>query len=182
MLNNLIGGSGCIVNNSGMIKKMYFPREIIVLAQVLSAFIIMILGYIVIMVTIVISGHSFTVSALMLPVFFTLLLLFVLGYTLFFSAITVYVRDVQYFLTSISMAFFFMTPMYFTLDNVSGLLSKIVWFNPFTYYVEALHQIIYYGNLPSLNITILCAALPVVSLLIGAYTFHRLKSGFAERL
>ena len=133
MVTNLTGGSGTIVSNSGMIKKMYFPREILVLSQVISTFIIMLLGYVIIVIAMVITGFELSITILLLPIIFLLMFLFVYGYTLLFSSIAVYSRDLQYFLSSISIVFIFMTPMYFTVDSVAGPLSTLIWFNPFTY-------------------------------------------------
>lgn len=182
MMNNLTGGSGCIVGNAGMVKKMYFPREIIVLSQVISTFIIMLIGYAIILIAVIISGHGFGVSLVLLPVIMFLMLVFVLGYTLMFSALTVYARDVQYFLSTISMALFFLTPMYCTLDSTSGILSLVMHINPLSYFIEAFHYSIYFGTFPDPMTTIMCVLLPTASLSIGVFIFRHLKGGFAERL
>lgn len=183
MVNGIAGGAGAVTSNAGMLKKMYFPREIFVLSYVLSNFIVMLLGYAAVMVIVVLSGYPLDwVSLLLLVPLLLLTMLFTLGYVFFFSAITVYVRDVQYALSSITMVFFFLTPMYFTADSVSGLLGSIIWYNPFTYYVEAYHSIIYFGEIPELKILLMCVILPIVSLAIGLAVFCRLKGGFAERL
>ena len=183
MMTNLTSGAGTIVHSSGMIKKMYFPREIIVLAKIISSFIIMLMGYVLIISIIALSGHPLNPALLLLlPIVLLLMSLFVTGYSLLFSSITVYLRDVQYILSSISIAFFFGTPMYFTLDSITGLFSQLIWLNPFTYYVEAYHQIIYYGVIPEVKILVVCSLLPLFSIMIGYFVFSRLKRGFAERL
>lgn len=182
MVSNLIGGSNIIVGNVGMIKKMYFPREIIVYAQVFSSFIIMIIGYAIVLIAILLSGNSLSVNAFMILPLFVTVFFFVTGYALIISALTVYVRDLQHFLSSINIVFFFVTPMYFTVDSVTGILSTIVWFNPFTYYVESFHQIIYFGNIPDIPILLMCIVLAIVSLILGHVIFGKLKRGFAERL
>lgn len=183
MVSNLAGGAGAVIGNSGMVKKMYFPREILVLAHVISGFIVMLMGYVAILAIVAISGYPLRLEPLlMLPAILVLMMLFTIGYTLIFSALTVYVRDVQYVLSSITMVFFFMTPMYFVADSVSGTLGNIIWLNPFTYYVEAYHSLIYFGEIPEMRIMMMCIAIPVASMLLGIVTFRRLKRGFAERL
>ena len=182
MVSNLTSGSGCIVSNAGMVKKIYFPREIIVISQVISSFIVMLMGYSIVLVAVVVSGYKVGWILLMLPVMFIILVMFTLGFTMVVSALTVYVRDVQYFLSSISMVFFFMTPMYFTTDSVDGLLGTIIQINPFTYFVEAFHEIVYYVEMPSLVCIVICVALSLLSFIIGVSVFSKLKKGFAERL
>lgn len=182
MTSNLSGGSGCIVGNSGMVKKMYLPREIIVLAQVISTFIVMLIGYSIILVAIIISGYSITWTLSILPLIMMVMLVFVTGYVLILSSITVYVRDVQHLIGSITMIFFFMTPMYFTMDSVTGLLATLVRINPFSYFVESYHQIVYYGSVPEVKIIAMCLIIATLSLTIGIITFTKLKKGFVERL
>ena len=182
MINNLVGGASCIVANSGMVKKMYFPREILVLSQVLSTFIVMVIGYLFVFGTMMGTGYEIKVSLVFIIPFFVLTLMFVTGYCLLFSSLTVYLRDVQYVLGSISIIFFFLTPMFFTTDSTTGLLNTIVWANPFTYYVEFLHDIIYYGSTPDVAIVIMCTIISITSLLVGMLVFRKLRGGFAERL
>lgn len=182
MLSNLTSGSTVITGNSGMVKKMYFPREILVMSQVITSLIVMVLGYSVVLIIDAIVGHYTSWSMLLIPVFMVSMAVFVTGYVFLFSSLNVYVRDVQYFLGAISMVFMFMTPMYFMADSVSGILGTIIWLNPFTYYVEAFHALVYFGCVPSIGICLMCVLLPVLSMIVGYPVFRRLKKGFVERL
>lgn len=182
MVSNLVGGSACVVNNGGMVKKMFFPREIIVLSQVISTFIIMLIGYGIILLAILITGYGIGPSLIMLPVFFLLSFIFVLGIVLFFSSLTVYIRDIQYFLSSVSMIFFFITPMFFLLDSITGLFRVVVLINPITYFIESFHQIVYNQSFPDSLFFSIAVVLSVVSFILGLLVFRKLKDGFAERL
>ena len=182
MISNLAGGAASIVSNSGMVKKIYFPRSILVLAQIMSSFITTMIGYFVVLIVIYIFGQKITMSIVMLPVVLVLIFLFTLGYSLFFSALTVYSRDVQYVLSAITIVFYFLTPMYFSLDDISGILNIIVHLNPFTYYIDALHVIVYGSSLPSIHTIGACILLSVISMVIGILVFRNLRNGFAERL
>ena len=182
MVNNVTSGSVCLVNNAQMIKKMYFPREAIVLSHVITTFIIMLIGYAVILVAIAITGYGFGVSAILLPVLFFLSFFFTLGYVLILSSITVYLRDVHHFLSSVSVIFFFVTPLYFTLDSISGLFSIIVRLNPFTYFVESYQQIIFYKAIPDMSLLLTTCLITCISFISGIIVFEKIKKGFAERL
>ena len=69
MINNLTSGSSCIIHNANILKKMYFPREIIVLSQVISTFIIMLIGYAIVVIGILLTGFGFGISIVILPFF-----------------------------------------------------------------------------------------------------------------
>ena len=183
MLSMLTDGSGVIVDNSEMIKKMYFPREIIVVAKVISSFIITIMGYVLILGIIAAYGHPLHIKPLLfLPLILILMAIFSLGCALFFSSLTVYARDFRFLLKSISIVFFFITPMYFVIDKVTGIFRDIIYFNPLTYYVEACQSIVYYGEIPAFDLLTICTVLPIISMIIGYPVFNYLKRGFAERL
>lgn len=183
MTSNLSAGAGTVVQNAGMVKKMYFPREILVLAHVISNFVIMVLGYAAALAIIVLSGYPLQpIPMALLPFILILMAAFTAGYVFLFSSLTVYSRDVQYILGSLTMVFYFLTPMYFLPSDASGMLSSVISLNPFSYYVEALHSVVYFGEIPEMKVLAMCLVLPVLSLAVGLAVFRRLKRGFAERL
>ena len=182
MVNNLIGGSSCLIRSSGMIKKMYFPREILIFAQVISSFIVTIIGFAVIMVALILTGYNIGIASLFIPFLFIIMFIFVIGIVLIVSSITVYIKDIQYVLASLSPMFFFITPMYFSTLGIDGLLYYVVWLNPFSYYVECFHDVIYYGDFPDTSIIIITLGLGLTTLIFGLLIFNKLKVGFAERL
>jgi ABC-type polysaccharide/polyol phosphate export permease len=180
---NLSAGAGCIVANGGMINKMYFPREIIVLSQVISTFITFVIGYAAIIVIMVISGFQFTFETLLfLPVIMALSFVFTTGYVLMTSAVTVYVRDLQYFIDAFSRLFFWVTPIFFYMDSITGILETILWCNPYTYFIELYHDILYYGTFPEPIMIMASIVLALAFLLIGVLVFNRYKGKFAEKL
>lgn len=182
MINNIIGGSSCIVNNSRMIKKMYFPREIIVISRVISTFIVMAIGYLIVIIAVLLSGYGLSSAIWLLPVILIITFIFTLGLVLLLSSITVYVRDFQILLSSISIVFYFLTPMYYMVNSVTGLLKTITILNPLTYFVEAYHSIMYYQNLPDLPSFLIMTIISILSFIIGTVVFCKLKVGFTERL
>ena len=182
MINNLKKGPAAITSNSGMVKKMYFPRSILVFSEVIYSFIVMLIGYLLVITAIIITGYKIELSLIVLPFILLLMLIFVTGYVLMLSSINVYIRDLQYLINSISMVFYFITPLDFSTDDVSGILSYVIAANPFAYYIRACQQIVYYGVFPSLDIVIVCAILPLVTMVMGAIIFRKLRRGFAERL
>ncbi len=183
MISNLTGSTGIIVDNSGIIKKMFFPREILVIARVISSFIVLLMGYTIVLLLIVLSGHNVSITSLLFTIMGLILIaIFVLGYSFILSSITVYVRDVKHIFQSISVAFFFITPMYFTIDSMDNFFATIIWLNPFTYFIELFHQCIYYNVTPTMEIIAPCIIMSILTITIGFIIFRRLKKGFAERL
>lgn len=182
MLSNLNSGSSCIISNSSMIKKIYFPREIIVFAQILSSAFIMVVGYILLLAVLIVSGMNLTLSLLLIIPFLLLNVIFVTGYTLLFSAISVYSRDVLFFINSIAIVFFFVTPLYFCVDSITGFFEVLVWVNPFSSFVMIFHDVFYYGTFPTSYLIGVSITYTMIASIAGSFAFYKLKRGFAERV
>jgi ABC-type polysaccharide/polyol phosphate export permease len=183
MSNNLIGGASNITSNGGMIKKMYFPREILPLSQVAYTLIVFLIAYSIVAVLMLMTGFPLSSKGSpALPLIILTMFAFSFGTILLTSAISVYSRDFEYLITALARILFWVTPIFYTTDSLTGVLSTIVWLNPLTYYVEGLRDIVYIGIMPETELLIMCTIISAVMLAIGAYVFERLKDGFAERI
>ena len=183
MNTNLIGGASNITSNGGMIKKMYFPRELLPLSQVTYTLIVFLIAYSIVFVIMLATGFPLGSKGMVaLPLVILTMFVFSFGTILLTSAISVYSRDFEYLITALARILFWVTPIFYMTDSITGILSKIIWFNPLTYYVESLHDIVYRGSMPSAELLIACTVLSFVMLIIGVLVFEKLKDGFAERI
>jgi ABC-2 type transport system permease protein len=183
MMTNLTKGANCIVSDAGIVKKIYFPREILVLAEIITSLIIFFIAYAVTLIAMLAVGYEFHLQSLIyVPLAIILMTIFSTGCVLLFSSLTVYAHDVQIFISTINILFMFMTPMYFMIDEVSGLFRTAVLCNPFTYFVEMFHDTLYRGITPEPSSIILCTLISLIFFVIGWASFNKLKHGFAERL
>jgi ABC-2 type transport system permease protein len=180
---NLGQGSGCVASNAGTIKKMYFPREIVALSQVISTFITFLIAYVVVIVLMLMAGIGIVANAIIfLPFIVALSIIFATGYVLFLSAVSVFVRDVKNFIDATARVLFWITPIFYMAGNVSGVLETVIWLNPLTYFIDAYHSVLYFGVAPDMFGLGVCLLLSVVALIAGLITFNRLKGKFAEVL
>jgi len=180
---NIQDGSRCITSSAGMVKKMYFPREILVFSQVISLFITLLISCVGIIIILAIMGFSLNSTALLfLPVLMSVSFVFALGYVFFLSAISVFVRDVQHVMSVVSRIIFWTTPIFYLTSEVTGLLGNIIWCNPLTYFVESYHDILFFGTIPGTANMVVCCLLSLVAFIGGLAVFNKLKGRFAERL
>lgn len=183
MNSNLIGGALNITSNGGMLKKMYFPREILPLSQVAYTFIVFSIAYLIVILLMAISGVPLSLDGMLaFPIIILAMFIFSLGSILFTSAISVYSRDFGYFITATARVLFWVTPIFYMTDSLTGILETIVWLNPLTYYVEGLHDIIYRGVMPSTELLMISIIISLVMFVVGAFVFQKLKDGFEERI
>lgn len=179
----ITGGTRVFTGNAGMIKKMYFPKEILVLANAISSMIVCLIGYAIVLIALVVTSYhlDWTCVLLLVPLL-VLAFVFGIGCIFFLSSIAVYVRDIQYALGSIGIALFIMTPMRYMASEASGIQSVLIWYNPLTYYVEFVHDILYFSQMPSMLYAIMCTVLAFTMLIIGYAVFRKLRHGFVKRL
>lgn len=176
-------GAGSVVANSDMTKKIYFPREVLTISSVTAKFVNMLLSFIVVFVFLVISGRGFSGPALLcLPFIMIAEYLIALGFTLFFSAITVYLRDMEYIVGVLLMAWIWATPIMYATDTVPEPVMKLLMINPMTQIVMSYHDILYYHVVPSAVRIGTVLIIGIVLLLVGEVVFKRLEGNFAEEL
>ena len=87
-------GASSILREKDMVKKIYFPREVLPIATVTSAFVNMILTFIVVFGVVIIAGRGIHIHAMLcLPIVMIVEYILCLGIALIVSSITVYLRD-----------------------------------------------------------------------------------------
>ena len=179
-------GASSILSEKDMVKKIYFPREVLPIATVTSAFVNMILTFIVVFGVVIIAGRGIHIHAMLcLPIVMIVEYILCLGIAHIVSSITLYLRDLQYILGIFVMALQYMTPVMYGVDMVerSGagqLLILIFNLNPMTPIIKIYRQIIYYGEVPELGSLLLAVIIGVVFIIIGELLFKKLQKGFAE--
>lgn len=180
---SLTGGSSSIVAQKDLIKKIYFPRQVIPVAYVTSCFVNMLLSFIVVFAVVVVSGIRINLLALLcLPVVMTAEYILALGTALTASSVTVYFRDLEHILGIISMALMYMTPIMYDKSIVPEKLLPIFNLNPMTHIIECYRAVLYYGKIPELSSLLSSFVLGALFLLVGHFLFIKLQRHFAEEL
>lgn len=176
-------GSTCILSQADMINKIYFPREILPIVNVTSGFINMLLSFLVVFAVLVLSGFGLNCKALLyLPIIMIIEYMLTLGMVLIVSAATVYLRDISFILSIVTMAWQFLTPIMYSEDMVPVEYLVIFKLNPMTAIIEAYRIILYNKAVPDMNTLVGASVYAIFFLCIGIIVFDKLQRGFAEEL
>lgn len=179
----LTDGSSSVLASKDMVKKIYFPREIMPISVVTSSFVNMLFSFIVIFAVIIFSGVGFNFIALLcLPAVMIVEYILALGGAMLTSALTVYFRDLQYILGIITMAWLYLTPVLYAADIVPPKYQSLFNLNPMTPIIVAYRQILYSKQVPQLTTLLQALLLGVFTLVIGYWIFRKLQKGFAEEM
>lgn len=175
--------SSSFVGNSGLIKKVRFPKLILPLSAVLfnTAQFVMTLPIIAIFV-IVADGTQIDIVWLTgIPTLMVVQLLLLIGLGTLLASINVFLRDISPMLDVVLLLMFYMTGIIFPLDRVPEKYQWVIDLNPIAPLIEAWRNLLVYGNAPDTAIwpTLLLAA---VSLVVGLTLFQKLEKHFADAL
>lgn len=179
----LSGGTMCIKNQSEMVKKIYFPREVLPISFVTSAFVNMLFCFIMIFLVIAVSGRGFNpVALLFLPLVMIIEYIMALGFTFIVSGLTVYFRDMEHIVGVIMMAWIYLTPIMYSVEMVPEKLRNVYYINPMTPVIQGYQEILYYEQIPQMRTLLLSGVFGIVILLVGAVAFKHMERNFAEEM
>ena len=195
---SLISGTVSTRTSSNMIKKIYFPRELLPTSALLSNMVNFMLAFIVLAVFLYASGIGITVHALWVPAILVTQLIFMLGLALILSALNVFYRDVIMILDVLLLAWFFLTPILYPLEwlgteqTIMGITFDpavvMRWINPMASIVDGYRTVLWgtmYSDGPvSMDPIYLLRTFvtALVVFIVGYLIFARLKHLFAEKL
>ena len=180
---SLSGGAGCILAQQDMVKKIYFPREVLPISHVTSQFVNMLLSFLVIFPVLLFSGHSLrTETLLCLPLIMIAEYMMALGFSMVMSAVTVYIRDFEYILGIVMLAWQFLTPVMYSMQQIPANMQWIFVCNPMTSVITAYRNILYDGKTPQLQTFVFAAVVGMAMMTVGWGIFYRLQRRFVEEL
>ena len=180
---SLNGGATSILAHKDMVKKIYFPREVLPIAYVSSCFVNMLFSFLIIFLVILISATPVNLVALcFLPLVMVVEFIMALGIALLSSAITVYFRDLEHILGILSMAWMYLTPIMYSITMVPKSLLPVFMANPMTPVILAYRDILYFARVPSMQTLLLAFLLGILVLVLGFFVFGKLKKHFVEEI
>lgn len=189
---SLTSATGSIVNNAHLIKKVYFPREILPVAIVLASLVNFIIALPILFALTLIFGAPLTPWVLLLPATILIQVLFTIGLTLILSTLNVFYRDTQFILSVLMLAWFFLTPVFYPIETVpqSATLLGVtfnarLWLyrlNPMASIIASYHDLLYTGAPTGLDFLLRTAVTSLVVLAVGYLVFLRYSPRFGEEV
>ena len=174
-------GTFTIIGNASIIKKVFFPREILPISIATSGLINFLISLPIIFIFLIFSGIGFTPYILFLPLVAFIQYLLVLGIIFITSSINVYIRDAEYIVNFIVTMLFYATPILYSTD-LFGKMSWLLNLNPMTTIINCYRDILYYGSMPHLKSLGIVGLGSLVLVFVGLNVFQKLEKGFAEEI
>lgn len=175
-------GTTSITNNANLIKKVYFPREILPISVVTSGLVNFLISCLIILIFVIFGGLGITWHLVFLPFIIIVQYLFTLALIFVLSAFNVYVKDVEYIVAFIINMLFYATPILYTTEMFSGPILWLFRLNPLAHLINAYRDVFYVHHIPNLiNLSILLGV-SILLVVICYIIFKKLEKRFAEEI
>jgi len=179
-------GLGSLTGNSGLVRKVAFPRETLVLAQSLFSLVQFSIEISLLVVILSIVGSGAWMWIPVTIVLMLLLAMFATGIGLILSVVGVYFRDLPYLWTIITQVYFFVTPIIYNQDvlkeRVSPFALTLLEWNPMAVFVRSFRHVMYDGAAPPWSQLAYMLVVSLVSMFFGLYVFRSLNRRVAEEI
>lgn len=171
------------MGNAGIIKKVYFPREILPISVVTSGVVNFLISCMIMAIFLIASGIGFSKYILYLPIIILAQFLLTLGVVFITSAINVYIRDLEYIVNFLITILFYCTPILYSADMFAGTkISFLFKLNPMATIINSYRNILYWQTMPEIKSLIVVLIGSVLLCFIGLLIFKKLSKGFAEEV
>lgn len=175
-------GTSTILINGGIIKKVFFPREILPISVITSGMVNFLISCIIIIIFLIFSGIGLSYYILLFPIIVITQFILSLGIILITSSINVYIRDAEYIINFLIMMLFYGTPVLYSMDMFPTKIRIILNLNPMTTIIQSYRDIFFYQKLPSFTSLGIVFLTSIIILFLGVKVFKKLEKGFAEEL
>ena len=169
------------IENSGIIKKVFFPREVLPVSVVTAECVNFFISTVVIIGFVVASGLGFSWYLVFYPFILLTLYMFLIAVSMLISSITVYVRDLQHFIGIGLQLMFYATPIAYSSSRVPANFQWVVKINPVAYVIEGFRDIFLYHQMPDVVSLLSICGISIVLFIINYAIFNKLQKGFAEQ-
>ena len=173
---------GLMVRHSNFVRKVVFPLPVLVAVPLGSALLHGSLGLLILLLVNALWGSGLHATALAGPLVLLPYVAMLMGLSLAFSSLSVYVRDLGQVIGALVTVLLFTSTVFFPREMVPEVLSAVVDLNPISWPVEALRDVVLRGQWPAPGSWLAYSAASIVVLWLGWHCFASLRRGFADVL
>ena len=173
---------GVIAGNANFVKKVVFPLDLLVPAQLGSSLIQLAMSATVFLLVRIFLDPPLGWAALSVPILIVPLMMLTLGVSWFLASLGVFVRDLQQIVPLGITGLMFLSPLFYPVSAVPPLLRSTIYLNPLTFIVESARNALFLGTWPDpLGLAAYFAAAGL-AMWCGWVWFEKTRKGFADVL
>jgi len=170
------------VVNAAVLKQGIFPREIIPISAALSSLLNFLIGFAIILPIFIIVNLKVAGLFPWLLVVVAMHFIFIMGLGLFFASANVFSRDITHFLSIGLMIWFWITPVFYSLEMLNFPYRWICMLNPLTYYITSYRQVLFEAKTPLMTDVGTAFAISSASFITGYLYFIKNEQSLLKRI
>ena len=171
-----------MIENGNIIKKVYFPREILPISVVTSEAVNFMISTIIIIGFALFEGVGFSIYLLFYPLVLLVQYTLLIAISLIVSSVTVFVRDLQHIIGVVMQLLFYATPIVYAVSSIPENFRWVLKLNPMTYIIDGYRSMFYSHTMPDIKCLCILLIINVLLCIIGYLIFNKLQKKFAEEL
>lgn len=176
----ILRSPGLILAVPNYVKKVVFPLEILPAVIVGAAFITSLINVGLIIIGRLIIFHSFPLTLFLLPLAYIPLIFLTLGLTWFLSSLGVFVRDVGQAINIIVQVLLFVTPIFYSADQIPGALKFLIILNPLSSVIDSFRRVLIWNEFIDWGNWGVATLLSALVAILGFAWFWTTKKAFSD--
>ena len=176
-------GASSLVNERNLVKKLYFPREIIPISVAAGHFVNFLIALLLFMPVPLIFLRSWSWAILLLPIPILLLALFTVSVTAIATLSDAFFRDTRFIVEALLMVWFYATPIFYPLSFLDSMKTAVpgwaspflhlIRFNPMAGIISMFRRILLYGEVPALTDGLYVLGITAILLTVAFLLYRR---------
>ncbi len=167
-----------VINNGLLIKKVYIPKYIFPVSKVASSFVSMSFSLLAVVIVMIFTGTKLSFSILLFWAPLLLLFIFACGIGMILSALAVQFRDIMHLYSVVTMAWMYLTPIFYPIEAVPAAVASVISFNPLYIYITIFRSLMLYGIVPGWEMWAMGAVSALAVFGIGSWIFSKMQRNF----
>ena len=169
---SITSANSLFISNRDLVRRPNFEPSILALVNALSNLLTYLISLPIIFILLATSGKRLTWAVLLLPLIMLIQGTLIVGLSLFLATWNVFYRDLQHITGVAVMLMFYLTPVFYSLENVGREYGKLFTLNPMAVIIQSYRAILYEGTIPDVS-TLLVATIVSVTIFGLGYLAYR---------
>ncbi|MFC1748550.1 ABC transporter permease [Pseudomonadota bacterium] len=179
---SVTAGSVSLIYNGGLVKKVYFPREVIPISTVISSLVDFGIASLITILFLLIYSIGISWHVVLLPLVLLIQVLLGLAITMSTASLTVVFRDLEFAFPFFVQLLMYASPIIYSIRNLQQPYKNLLYLNPITGIVEGYRSILIYHELPNLWLLGVSLGFAMIILVISYVLFKRIERYMADVL
>jgi len=171
-----------IVSNTGYVKRVVFPLDILVWSMTFSALFHLAMNMVVLLILYACLKGGLQPTAMLLPLVLLPLVILTAGVCWMVSALGVYLRDIGQIAGVVATAMLFLSSAIIPMESVPESYRIIFELNPLTFIINQAREVVIWGRMPDWAGLGIYTVIALAIALMGHAVFNKLRKGFADVL